>query len=74
MNLANRPTPPGGVVTGIDAASPAADSDLRPGDVIVQVNRQPVRTVAEYRRQRGACANGRRPRPSTAILSGPAIS
>jgi Do/DeqQ family serine protease len=35
-------------VLTIDPRSPAARSGLRPGDVIVGVNRQPVRTVSEF--------------------------
>jgi serine protease Do len=35
-----------GLVVGeVDPAGPAADADIRPGDVIEQVNRQPVRTA-----------------------------
>ena len=39
----------GVVVTGIDPASPKADSGLQRGDVIQEVNHQPVRNVAEFR-------------------------
>jgi serine protease Do len=39
----------GVVVAGVEDGSPAADAGLQPGDVIVQVNRQPVQTVAEFR-------------------------
>jgi serine protease Do len=38
----------GVVVTGIDPASPKADSGLQKGDVIQEVNHQPVRNVAEF--------------------------
>jgi serine protease Do len=38
----------GVVVTGIDPSSPKADSGLRKGDVIQEVNHQPVRNVAEF--------------------------
>jgi serine protease Do len=38
----------GVVVTGIDPSSPKADSGLQKGDVIQQVNHQPVRNVAEF--------------------------
>jgi len=31
----------------VDPASPAADSGLRPGDIITKVNRVRVRTLAE---------------------------
>lgn len=35
------------VVSGIDPAGPAADAGIQRGDVIEQVNQQPVRTLAE---------------------------
>jgi serine protease Do len=38
----------GVVVTEIDPASPKADSGLRKGDVIQEVNHQPVHNVAEF--------------------------
>jgi len=38
----------GVVVTNIDPSSPKADSGLRKGDVIQEVNHQPVRNVAEF--------------------------
>lgn len=38
----------GVVVTSVDASSPAAAADLEKGDVIQEVNRKPVRNVAEY--------------------------
>jgi len=38
----------GVVVTSIDASSPNADSGLRKGDVIQEVNHKPVRNVAEF--------------------------
>lgn len=37
------------VVTAIDPSGPAADAGIQPGDVIEQVNQQPVKTVAELR-------------------------
>jgi serine protease Do len=37
------------VVTGIDPNSPKADSGLQKGDVIQEVNHQPVRNVAEFK-------------------------
>jgi serine protease Do len=39
----------GVVVTDVDEASPAADAELRPGDFITEVDRQPVTTVDEFR-------------------------
>ena len=44
------PNTSGVVVTDIDPSSPAADSDLRPGDVIVQVNRQAVNNASDFER------------------------
>jgi serine protease Do len=38
----------GVVITDLDDDSPAAATGLQPGDVIVQVNRRPVNTVAEF--------------------------
>lgn len=38
----------GVVVADIDPSSHAADAGLRPGDVIQQVNRQPVKSVEEF--------------------------
>jgi S1-C subfamily serine protease len=40
----------GVVVTGISPSSPAADSGLRKGDVIQEVNRQQVRNTADFER------------------------
>ena len=38
------------MVTGINPSSAAADSGLQPGDVIQQVNRQPVKNTADFER------------------------
>ena len=38
----------GVVVTGVDPSSAAADSGLRKGDVIQEVNHQPVKNAAEF--------------------------
>ncbi len=38
------------VITNVDPAGPAAEAGLQPGDVIQQVNRQPVRTTDDMRR------------------------
>ncbi|MGC2815947.1 MAG: PDZ domain-containing protein, partial [Candidatus Acidiferrum sp.] len=39
---------PGVVVTSVDSSSAAAAADIERGDVIQEVNRKPVRNVAEY--------------------------
>ena len=38
----------GAVVTSIDPDSPAAEAELRPGDVILEVNRQKVRSAQDF--------------------------
>jgi serine protease Do len=43
------PDTSGLVVAGVKDGSPAAEAGIQPGDVIVQVNRKPTRTVAELR-------------------------
>ena len=44
------PTAKGVVVTGISPSSPAADSGLQRGDVIQEVNRQPVKNTSDFER------------------------
>jgi serine protease Do len=44
------PNSKGVVVTNVDPASDAAEAGLRRGDVIQEVNRQPVRNTAEFER------------------------
>jgi serine protease Do len=48
----------GVVVTGIDPSSPKADSGLRKGDVIQEVNHQPVNNVAEFEKAMKKANNG----------------
>src|ERR1700732_1846609 len=48
----------GVVVTGIDPSSPKADSGLQKGDVIEEVNHQPVRNVAEFEQAMRKASNG----------------
>jgi serine protease Do len=55
-NLDNDVT--GVVVVGIDRKSPAADTNLRQGDIILKVNQQSVKTEAEFRKQVAADADG----------------
>ena len=40
----------GVLVSSVAPMSPAAELGLRPGDIVVEVNRQPVRSVAEFER------------------------
>jgi serine protease Do len=39
------------VVSSIKPGSPAAEAGLRSGDVITQINRRPVKNLAEYNRE-----------------------
>ena len=57
--LGLRPSTKGVVVTDIDPAAPAAEAGLRPGDVIQEVNRQPVSSVSDY--QKALRAAGQQP-------------
>jgi serine protease Do len=50
QQLGLSPETHGVVVTQVDDGAPAADAGLQQGDVIQQVNRHPVNSVAEYRR------------------------
>lgn len=44
------PTTKGVIVTGLAPDSPAAAAGIQPGDVILEINRQPVRSVADLKR------------------------
>jgi serine protease Do len=48
---------PGVVITSVDPSSAAAAADLESGDVIQEVNRKPVRNVAEYNRALAGAGN-----------------
>ncbi|MFY9744105.1 MAG: DegQ family serine endoprotease [Candidatus Sulfotelmatobacter sp.] len=50
QQLGLKPNVKGVVVTGVSDDSPAGDAGLQRGDVIVQVNRQPVNSVSDYQR------------------------
>ena len=39
----------GVLVTDVEDGSPAAEADLRPGDLITEIDRQPVTSMAEFR-------------------------
>jgi serine protease Do len=39
----------GVIVTGVAPLSPADDAELQHGDVIIEINRTPIRTASEYR-------------------------
>jgi len=40
----------GVVVTNVDDGSPAAEAGLKPGDVVKEIDRQPVKSVADFER------------------------
>jgi serine protease Do len=48
----------GVIVRDVEADSPAAEAGIRAGDVIVEVNRQPIHNAAEMRRQIDRQAKG----------------
>jgi serine protease Do len=49
----------GALIVDVDQSSPAARGGLAPGDVIVDVNRQPVTTSAEAQRELAKVTSGR---------------
>jgi serine protease Do len=52
------PETKGVVVADLDPSSHAADAGLRPGDVIQQVNRQPVRSVQDFNHALASASKG----------------
>ena len=50
-NVGLDPDTPGVVVISIEPGSPAADADLRPGDVIIEVAKETVGSPSEFRRR-----------------------
>jgi len=50
--------PNGIVVSGVEEGGPAARGGLRPGDVITEANREPVRSVADFTRSLGQLRRG----------------
>jgi len=53
------------VVTDVDPSGPAAEAGIEPDDVILQVNREPVKSAAELRAALRSSAG----RPSLLLLS-----
>lgn len=53
QELGLRPGTQGVVVTEVNPSSPAAGSGIRPGDVIQEVNRRPVRNAGEFENAMG---------------------
>jgi serine protease Do len=56
--LGLKPGTQGLVVVNVDPSGPAAEAGIQPGDVIVQVNRQPVKNLDEMRAAMGKSQNG----------------
>ncbi|PLX98243.1 MAG: peptidase [Desulfuromonas sp.] len=52
-------TTEGVLVTGIDPEGPAIDANLRPGDVIVEINGRGIRSVKEFRAVTGEVKEGK---------------
>jgi S1-C subfamily serine protease len=46
------------MITRVEPLSPAADAEIRRGTVLVELNRVPIRSAAEYRRVAGAAKPG----------------
>ncbi len=59
------PDAQGLVVTDVDPSGPAADAGIQPRDVIVQINRQSVKTIADLTAALGRSAN----RPSLLLVN-----
>lgn len=52
LGIEVRPITPdmGVVVTRVDRGSPADEAGVQPGDVVREINRRPVRTIADFER------------------------
>jgi S1-C subfamily serine protease len=55
----------GVVVASVDPAGPAAEAGIQPGDVIVEANRQPVRSAEDLRSALGKSGS----RPALLLLN-----
>lgn len=55
------PKPEGALIAGVQSGSPAASADLKPSDVVVAVDGQPIRDARELSRRVGTA------RPGTAV-------
>lgn len=51
--------PEGVVITAVDPGSPADEAGLRRGDVILEIDRKPVRKLADYRKAVGETKKGK---------------
>jgi len=51
--------PEGVVITAVEAGSPGDEAGLRRGDVILEVDRKPIRSVADYRKAIGETKKGK---------------
>jgi serine protease Do len=49
----------GVVITALEPGSPADDAGLRRGDIIMEVDRKPVRKVADFRKAVGEVKKGK---------------
>lgn len=48
----------GVVVAGVQQGSPAAEAGIKRGDLIEEINRQPIRSVSEFRKYSNSMADG----------------
>ena len=48
----------GVIVSRVDAMSPAFDADIERGHVVLEINRQPIRSIEDYRRMTANTRSG----------------